>query len=231
MVATTPKNSIPYPQQGDSPNEATAMANMVGQIDRRLVPRFTNAANRTSRVPSPSEGMIGYMLDTHMYVTYRSGAWTPSHFTRTVFKTANTARNTTTTATADPELTINNIYSGHTYFIEGMFSISSDSGVDAKFTLSVPTGTTGSYWYLLPTVAETNANNSQMAMGSTTTLTTTLGVGCFGTTQASASPCRFSAVLTTTNNGSISLDWAQNVSSSLSTTMWAGSWLSASIIA
>lgn len=219
MVATTPRNSIPYPQQTDAPNEATAMANMVGQLDRRLVPRFTDTADRTARVPSPTEGMIGYVTARNRFEIYRGGAWVAINFTRTVYKTADTSRTTTTTQTADPHLQLSCV-SGRLYLAEAILNISADPGVDAAVSIGGPSGTTGSAFYFTPTLAVTTMNDTLMALGTAAISLPgtpgTFGVGCVGT-QGGLTHVRW--VLTAGGTGTLSVNWAQNVSSALATTV------------
>lgn len=223
MVATTPRNSIPYPQQGDSPNEATAMANLVGQVDRRMVPRFATTADRTTRVPSPSTGMIGYMVDTDMFVVYRDAAWQPANFSRTVRKTADTARTLTIVSAADPELAIS-VLAGRTYLIDLELSFTGDIGVDARTTILGPVGTTGR---LFATFASSAATNIQIQQPTGISVPLTLGGdfghGTFGSTSAFRTNFNVRGIIATTNAGTLSVAWAQLVSSSLPTTLMSGS--------
>lgn len=230
-MKTTPRNSIPYPEQGDSPNEATAMANLVGQIDRRMVPRFTNAADRTSRVPSPTEGMYGYRNDVHRFEIYRGGAWQPAAFGRTVVKTDNTVRTLTTTPTADPHLQIDKIYSGRTYLIETMVVYQADTGVDLSLRFGGPTISQGSmYWFLQPS-AENTGSNTLVGLGSLDVAslpTVSLTLGGSGLSQTSSGLLR--GIFTASADGAFSVQWSQAVSSALNTTVFAGSYLSVSML-
>lgn len=234
MVATTPKNSIPYPQQGDSPNEATAMANLVGQIDRRMVPRFTSDANRTSRVPSPSNGMFGYVNATgrDTFEIYRGGAWRFCHPTRTVYKTADTNRNTTTTRTADPHLSIP-LQSGRTYVCDFIGFWAGDVAADAVFEWAFPSSSGVTSWYFMAG-ASTSTTNTNVAIGAVTITAATVSpaVG-LGTTQAGVlnSYSQSRLVITTTAAGNLGINWAQAVSSAVNTTLFTGSYMTASLVA
>lgn len=232
-MLTTPKNSIPYPEQGDSPNEATAMANLVGQIDRRMVPRFTTTADRTSRVPSPTEGMVGYHVANHRLEVYRGGAWVPAAFSRTAVKATNTARTLTTTPTDDPELQISGCQSGFTYLLEANIIFTGDTGVDLTHRFGGPTISAGSiYWWNVPPTA-TLSNVTPMAMGSLGGLvalpSTTIAAGATGSTTRSMSIMR--GLFTTSGSGTFTLQWAQSVSSALPTTVLAGSYLQVTMLA
>lgn len=231
MVATTPRNSIPYPQQGDSPNEATAMANLVGQIDRRMVPRFTDAANRTSRVPSPTEGMYGYRNDVHRFEIYRGGAWQPAPFARTVVKAADTARTLTTTGAADPELQIGNIYSGRTYMVEANLQWFGDVGTDLNVGFGGPTISNGAIaWNFVPSTATTSTNTTAHvgSIAAAALNLTPLVAGSVGTSQIATATLRLTC--TPSANGTFSVYWAQNVSSAIATTMLSGSYMTVTMI-
>lgn len=230
MVATTPRNSIPYPQQGDSPNQATAMANLVGQVDRRMVPRFTNTTDRTTRVPSPSEGMIGYLASADEYQIYRAGAWVKLAFAKTVVKTVDTVRTLQGTPTADPELQISGIQSGRTYLLEAVLLTNGDTGIDMKINFGGPTAAGNIYWILLGSGA-TNSSNTVMSLGSlsgeTMATPTTLNVGTAGTNLG---PATLRGTFTTSASGTFSLNWAQGTASALPITLLAGSYFSVTAV-
>lgn len=75
-MGTTPISGLPYPNLGDSPLVHTAIQALAVAVEKGAVMRFSSASDRTTKVPSPIEGMFSYRLDTHVYEYYNGSAWT-----------------------------------------------------------------------------------------------------------------------------------------------------------
>jgi hypothetical protein len=51
------------------------MTALAQAIEKKLVMVFTSAADRTTRVPSPTSGMFSVRTDTHVVEVYDGSAW------------------------------------------------------------------------------------------------------------------------------------------------------------
>lgn len=145
----------------------------------------------------------------------------------TAYKTADTSRTSTATATADPHLSIA-IPSAGTWEISGVLSYLAlgPGGGDMKFTFTFSgTVTAASSWWVSGGVLPTSisaVNAGVIPIGTTTP------VGGDTTILVGAQP---DGTLTCTTSGTLAVSWAQNTSTATATTLKAGSRIRATRIA
>lgn len=75
MATTTANQGIRVPQSTDDPDVVDDLNKAVLDIEKKLVMSFANVSDRTTRVPSPVEGMLGWMRDTDTFVKFDGTAW------------------------------------------------------------------------------------------------------------------------------------------------------------
>ena len=76
MATTTSNQALRIPQTTDDPNIVEDMTNLALDIEKRLVMVFNSTADRSSRLPSPTEGMLSYLKDTDTYSYFNGTSWT-----------------------------------------------------------------------------------------------------------------------------------------------------------
>lgn len=75
MATVTGNQGLRIPQTTDDPDVVTDLTNVVSDIEKRLVMVFNNTADRSTRLASPTEGMLSYLKDTDKYYTFTGSAW------------------------------------------------------------------------------------------------------------------------------------------------------------
>ena len=142
--------------------------------------------------------------------------------TRYATKPGDTSRASTTTLTADPDLSVA-VDASKSYWLDILILYTAASGSgDFKYTFGAPTGAVF-YGTAVVIAADTlvaafTYSPSGGATISTTELVVSAGSG--------AIPVRLSGVLTTsTTAGNLALSWAQNTSSGTATVVKAGSYM------
>lgn len=58
MASTTPINKLRKPDQTDAPLGGVQISALADDVDSKLVPRFTNTAERNQAIPVPVQGMV-----------------------------------------------------------------------------------------------------------------------------------------------------------------------------
>ncbi|MFD5425204.1 hypothetical protein [Streptomyces sp. NPDC127084] len=131
----------------------------------------------------------------------------------TAAKTGTTARASTTTATADPELQVS-VEANAEYKFSAYIRYSGDTAGDLKCTFTGPSGSSGSWGArTMDTAATTSTGNSQAVR---TPLGTVKSIGCISTSV----PQTFNVegrLITGASAGTFSFDWAQDTSNATGT--------------
>ena len=212
----------------DAPNAESLAKNIANAITPRSVMRFASASARSATltgVAAPVEGMLTWLQDVNRLYVYDSSAWQEVPYNSRLFayKTGNTSRSSTTSATADPHLTFT-VEANTTYTLSGFLVYDGLDTADLKFGFTAPAGTTGSWW---PGAADSSMNALAFAprWGALTDVTTSvMAVGAQGAgTILAAQPTGL--VITSGTPGTFSLVWAQNSSSGTATIPRTHSWL------
>ncbi|MCD9196083.1 hypothetical protein [Streptomyces albireticuli] len=140
-------------------------------------------------------------------------------------KTANTARNTTTTLADDPHLTVT-VTANAVYELALTLFWTGPNAGGIKGAFAVPSGTAGRWSLYGPDVSMTaGGNTAQVRADSVGSLTTALPAGSSDTSHAmTAQPTGLVVVGGT--GGSFTFQWAQNTSNASDTTLFTHSWMS-----
>ncbi len=75
MATTTANQQIRVPQSTDDPDVVDDINKAVLDIEKKVVMVFNSVNDRTSRLPSPTEGMLSYQKDTNTYTYYDGTTW------------------------------------------------------------------------------------------------------------------------------------------------------------
>lgn len=155
------------------------------------------------------------------YARYPGTGRLPS--TSFVTKTADTTRNNTAAATADPDLTIP-VDKNAVYLIEGCIFYSTTATADLRLGLTCPSLATLLWSPDAPSTSVSNATSTAPHRG---TLTTSGGNASIGGTAAGtqlmAKPT--GKLITGSTAGSLTVQWAQLVAEASDSVVHAGSWL------
>lgn len=136
-------------------------------------------------------------------------------------KASSTSRASTTTISADPDLQLP-VEANAQYLLEGYWRFSGAAAAGIDIQITVPTGTTGSYSDSGRLAA------AQVDSGTRTSTRLTFGVETtFSTPSTSAAQVLIPSgrVIVGSTAGTLSIDWAQNVSNATATVMEADSWI------
>jgi hypothetical protein len=225
MATDSYGQSITLYQNTEAPNLESMIKNLSDGVIPRGVMRFSSASSRTATIAAPVEGMVTWLQDVNRLYVYDGSAWQeiPHDARLFAYKTANTSRASTTTATADPHLTFT-VAANTTYTLSGFLVYDGLDTADLKFGFTAPAGATGSWW---PGAADSSMNALAFAArwGALTDVTSsvmTVGAQGAGTILAAAPK---GLVITSGTPGTFSLVWAQGSSSATATILRAHSWL------
>lgn len=138
-------------------------------------------------------------------------------------KTGNQTVNNTTVKVSDSALTLP-LAASSTYHVSVMVIASGPTGADWAQAWSVPAGTTGTQFNQGPELPVTSVRSTNIQARSAS-LSTTLSYGTDGTENSAIREELW--VTTSTTAGNLTLTWAQNAAVAGTTTVWAGSWITA----
>ncbi len=74
-MGNTPLSGWPYPELTDAGNVPASIEALARAAEKNAIMRFASAADRSSKLPSPLEGMLSYRLDTHVYERFDGTSW------------------------------------------------------------------------------------------------------------------------------------------------------------
>ncbi len=222
MSTVSTRANIRTPEITDRPaNIQIALGNAVDDIDRVCIPQYATVAARNAANLSPSTGFMCYVTDTatggRTLQSYNGNGWVSYyHGTRFVAKSATTSRALTTTATDDPHLTLT-VEANATYEFELVMFISGDTTGDVKYQFTHPTGSTAAWGKIAPGVSW-GAGTGDGVLGSQGTAATgtssgPMAGGCTAIGTPLINILRGILIVSSTS-GSLTLQWAQNASSS-----------------
>lgn len=76
MATTTANQAMPYPEPEDDPADVPEfIQNLAEAVEKKLVMVFTSTSQRSTKVPSPTAGMMSVMTDTDVVEFYDGAAW------------------------------------------------------------------------------------------------------------------------------------------------------------
>lgn len=235
MSTVSPVNGIRIVELTDGPaNIQTVVSNVVTDIDRSLVPRFSSTAARDSAIPTPSEGMLCYLTGTgiglHTLQRYTGSAWArmqeaPLFVRKTVTETVTAS----TTVQNDDQLVLA-VAANTTYEFVCQVAYDGNSTADIKLGFTFPASATMDYYasgYGIGVGAQFSlwsfvaggaaglgtVSPSQMQGFSDETATSLTAIRLYGILQVGSTA------------GNLQLQWAQNTSNAVATRVLAGSYL------
>ena len=141
-----------------------------------------------------------------------------------VFKPADTARTSTTTATNDPDLQVS-VAASATYAIRVVIQYKggTNGSSDAQFQINAPASSSGFAVHIRHQIVSLTFTSDQVGLGSPSN---------WGTNGTGVIECgTIDALVTTTASGTLAVAWSQNTSSATATTVLANSYLIAQRIA
>lgn len=140
-------------------------------------------------------------------------------------KTADTARTSTTTPTADPHLTVS-VAANAVYQVDGWLLYSAPAAADMQARWAIPTGATGAWtgWGIgLGTTAQTTDGYLIRTEGRTD-LTQAHTFAGIGSPNLVTGQLR-GTLVTAATAGTFAVEWAQGTSDSIATTLYTQSWI------
>lgn len=141
------------------------------------------------------------------------------------WKTADTSRDTTTTRTADPHLTVS-VAANARYLINGTLFYTATATADLSIAWSAPTGATGVWTAFCTGTGATTTDPVGYQVRTDARTDLTQGHTCAGL----GSPNPVAVLLgghveTSSTAGTLALVWAQAASGAIATTLMEGSWV------
>lgn len=220
--------SVTVYQNSESPNLQALATNLASGIIPRSVMRFASASARAAALTgatAPVEGMVTWLQDVNRLYVYDGSTWQEIPYNSRLFayKPSNTSRSSTTSATADPHLTVT-VEANATYTLSGFLVYDAHDVADLKFGFTAPSGTTGSWW---PGAANSSMNALAYAprWGALTDVTSsTMPIGAQGASTILAAKPE-GLVITAGTPGTFALVWAQNSGSATASILRTHSWL------
>lgn len=75
----TPASAIPYPTSTDTVNVQGDLQALATKVDQRVIVPVASPGDRSTKIPTPLDGVISYRTDTHQYERWNAGlsAWRP----------------------------------------------------------------------------------------------------------------------------------------------------------
>lgn len=216
MTTYSAISQIPLPENTDGLVAQTAFSDYANSLDTLLIPQYSTTAARDAAMASGKiEGQLCTVAGELQY--WDGQNWWYQGDARYVIKTADTARTSTITPTADPHLTFA-VKSGGFYVVNlWAVPICSITTVNFRFKFGSVGGnvtfTRGSQFGLTP--GATVNNNSTVTIGGNSP-TTEVSVGAPNVNQ---NLVMASFVCQATADDTVQLLWAQGTSSATATTL------------
>jgi hypothetical protein len=233
VTTTTTDQGLILAASSDNDNVPQSMADYNGTsgggtgVESRLVKRYTSTADRTTRNTSPATGELSFRTDISGYEYWAGSAWVPWPERYSAVKSANTARSSTTTRTADPHLTLT-LRANVSYTLSGLLILSSAANAagDLNMDFSFPANAVVHWGGVGPNNTITSGSfigGEFQAQSNQTTSPT--GATPYGATTVPNTVLLSGYVAVGATAGSLTLQWAQQTSNANATTLLIGSWL------
>lgn len=75
-VLNTANQQVPYPDHNEYLKNNWAMLQTIVQfLEKQLVMKFASSADLAARVPTPTEGMVAWMMDSNQLMAYDGTVW------------------------------------------------------------------------------------------------------------------------------------------------------------
>lgn len=226
MSTDTTDQQITIPSGTDAADNPVAFANMVADVESRLVLRYTDLADRTTRHPASVENQVSGLGTENRFDAFDGANWISLH-TRALFayarKSANqsvSSASTGTTLINDTALLVALPTAGTFGFTLNLYYDGPDAG-DIKFAFPTIAGMTGTYGvHAISTAGAAGVGTGQFS--ATTTFGTAIAAGTTGVGTGLLAIIKGEVTMGGTA-GNLQLQWAQNTADAGSTTMRARS--------
>lgn len=225
MSTNTPDQQITLPVGTDLADNPLAFTDMIGDVETRLVLKYTDVADRTARHTAPIEGDLTGLATENRYDVYNGAAYVSlaarsDHvFVRRT--TDGTPVNASTVLVNDPVL-LGAVDTGATYMWEAGIFYDSSTTADIKFAFTTPTFSSMRWQATgLATSATTNEGNVKISTVNASGTSSAYGGIGVGTIVFA----KIEGFIVTTAAGNIQFQFAQQVSDATNTTIRNGSYL------
>lgn len=168
MPTNTPNQGIPIQNPGDPANLPGAQTSEVAVVENRLVQRYTDATDRTTRNPAPGENQVSALGSEDRMDVFDSANWV-SLYRRSVLSytevTADQVLSNTTTLTNITSL-VAPVPSAGTIHWEAFMFYDSSATEKIQFAFTWPAGVSAPRWggAALDTTATTATGSVKMAI-------------------------------------------------------------------
>lgn len=227
MSTNTPDQQITIPVGTDVADNPLAFTDMIGDVETRLVLKYTNTADRAARHTAPIENDLTGLATENRYDAFNGANYISLYSRslhgfarRTTDGTPGTGQvNNSTALVNDPTLVVA-VDSGGTYEWECTVFYDSSTTADIKFAWVTPTFSAMRWTgQALATTAAANEGDIKIA----TIVTSAASVSFGGIGVATVISIKFEGFITTTAAGNIQLQFAQQNLDATNTTLRNGS--------
>jgi hypothetical protein len=233
VTTTTTDQGLILAASSDNDNVPQSMSDYNGTsgagtgVESRLVKRYTSTADRTTRNTAPATGELSFRTDISGYEYWAGSAWVPWPERYSAVKSANTARSSTTTRTADPHLTLT-VRANVSYTLSGLLILSSAANAAGDFNMdfAFPANAVVHWGGIGPnnTITSGSFIGGEFQAQSNQTVSPT-GATPYGATTVPNTVLLSGYIAVGATAGSLTLQWAQQTSNANATTLLIGSWL------
>lgn len=74
-MPNTTNQQLPYPASSAAPNVPADLQTLAQSVEKKVVQVFASAADRSTRMPSPTEGMMCWLQDVNRFDYYTGSTW------------------------------------------------------------------------------------------------------------------------------------------------------------
>lgn len=232
MADTTPVSSLPFPELTDQPNGPDGFNDLALALDHIVIPKYASSTARDNANTAPIAGDMCYLSDVAGYFSYNGSSWERWKFGQQYkVKLGNESVISSTTLQTDNELTGFVLLPSVRYNVRGQLFVSSHSTPDFKFlftNLSAAnfpnTGTGQGYLNVMYSQGDGVPNSTTKRWSQTQTILTareSFDDPNFITTV------NLHGVIVNPTGGALTTDlqWAQNTSAAITTSVMQNSWI------
>lgn len=211
MSTLTPINGWSIPSLSDSPNITSAVNTAISAIDARVNPIFSTTAARNAAISVPTAGQECYVTGTKEKYLHNGTVWIGA-IPRIIRKSVDESRGTTTTLANDTDLTVP-VEANSVYRVYGQLQLrQSVVTADWKVRWTIPASAT-----LTGAIQGNLGGGSDIWEESAGDMTATIVITSNSTNDQVV---KYSTILTVAGtSGSLTFQWAQNVSTGSNNTV------------
>lgn len=231
MSANTADQQITYPVGTDLADNPQAFLDMLGDVETRLVLKYTNTADRTARHTAPVEGDLTGLATENRFDVYNGAAYVSlaariDHFMvrRTADGTPGSGAVNNNTVLQNEPVLLGSVDTGATYMWESGIFYDSSTTADIKFAFTTPTFS-AMRWSITGLATNAAANEADVRIQTANASGTSIQVGGIGV--GTIIFAKIEGYIVTTAAGTLQLQFAQQNLDATQTTIRNGSYLRA----